>query len=99
MKHLIALSLFLVACGGLTFGCGAAQAIENKLDCGAICNRYKSCFDGAYDVDTCKARCESSAKNDTSYESKVNVCSACIDDKSCTAATFKCGTECSAIVP
>jgi hypothetical protein len=27
------------------------------------------------------------------------VCSTCIDDKSCAAATFKCGTECSAIVP
>lgn len=98
MKPTIAL-LFLLSVGAVSTGCGATQTIENKIDCNSICNRYKSCFDGAYDTDTCKARCESSAKTDSSYQSKVDVCSTCIDDKSCAAATFKCGTECSAIVP
>lgn len=83
----------------VAFGCAATDAIDNKIDCSGICNRYKDCFDSKYDVDTCKSRCESSAKNDDKFEAKVDVCSACIDDKSCTSATFKCGSECSAIVP
>ena len=90
---LLALTAILVS------GCAVAQAIENKVDCGAICNRYKDCFSNTYDVSTCKARCESSAKNDSSYQSKVNVCAACIDEKSCTSAVFKCNSECGAIVP
>ncbi len=91
--------LALALVGVSAFGCAAAQAVENKIDCGSICNRYKDCFKKDYDVDTCKARCESGAKNDANYQSKVNVCSACIDDKSCTSAVFKCGNECGAIVP
>lgn len=85
------------ALGVAIFGC--TQSIENKIDCNAICNRYRDCFNASYDTSTCNARCESGAKNESGFESKVNVCAACIDDKSCVSATFTCGSECSAIVP
>jgi hypothetical protein len=92
-------ALLLATVAALIEGCAVAQAIENKVDCGTICNRYKDCFSNTYDVSTCKTRCESSAKNDNGYQSKVNVCAACIDEKSCASAVFKCNTECGAVVP
>jgi hypothetical protein len=95
----VSTAFLLATVAALTGGCAVAQAIENKVDCGAICNRYKDCFSNTYDVSTCKTRCESSAKNDSGYESKVNICAACIDEKSCTSAVFKCNAECGAVVP
>ncbi len=91
--------LALSIVGLSAFGCAATQAIENKIDCGSVCNRYKDCFKKDYDVDACKSRCESSAKTDQDYQNKLNTCSACIDNQSCTSAVFSCGGKCGAIVP
>ncbi len=71
----------------------------NAVDCDAICNRYKDCFDGDYDVDACTSRCRTNSKNDSDYSHTVDVCSACIDDQSCSSATFSCAGDCGDVVP
>jgi len=76
--------------------CGA---IDSALDCRAICSRYSSCFDAQYDVGACETRCRTSASNDTDYRRKADQCSACIDERACTSATFNCAAQCSSVVP
>lgn len=77
----------------------ACDPIDNAVDCDAICNRYKTCFDSNYDVSACASRCRTDAKNDRDYAHKVDQCSACIDSQSCAASTFSCGADCDNIVP
>ncbi len=77
-------------------GCGV---IDNAFDCNTICNRYKNCFDSNYDVAACATRCRTDSGNDPDYKRKADVCTACIDDRSCTAATFNCAPSCGSIVP
>ncbi len=79
-------------------GLGCSEA-KTAFDCHEVCSRYQSCFDSSYDVSACRNRCRDNAKNDSSFESKANTCASCIDDKSCTSATFNCATECAGIVP
>lgn len=77
-------------------GCGT---IDAAIDCHAICARYGDCFDAKYDVAACEARCRSHSSSDSEYRHTANQCSACIDDRACTAATFSCGAQCSTVVP
>ncbi len=76
-----------------------AGAIDAAFDCDTICNRYKDCFDGDYDVSGCATRCRNSAEGDTEYYQQVDRCEACISDEACTSATFSCFSECSSVVP
>ena len=76
-----------------------SASCQNAVDCDAICNRYKTCFDSDYDIDACTSRCRTNSTNDTDYKHDVDVCSACIDDQSCSAATFSCAGDCGNIVP
>lgn len=71
----------------------------NAYDCQKICDRYQTCFDSKYNVGACAARCRNDSANDADYDHKANVCSACIDDQSCSSATFSCGGSCGSIVP
>ncbi len=87
--------LVMFAVLSLTSSCDPVAAV----DCDAICNRYKSCFDSDYDTVACASRCRTDAKNDSDYKHKVDVCSACIDDQSCSSATFDCAGDCGDIVP
>ena len=64
----------------------------------AICDRYKTCFDADYDVSSCEDRCRDDADTE-GYATKADNCSKCIDDKSCTSATFTCVADCAGIVP
>ena len=79
-----------------TLGCGA---VEQAIDCNKICNRYKSCFDGDYNVDQCETNCRDRSKTDSDYRRKADTCNACITDQSCAGATFSCAKECSSVVP
>lgn len=81
------------------FGCAVTQKVEAAVDCAGICNRYQSCFDKDYDVDGCATKCRRKAGEDADYRRKADVCMACIDQRSCTNATFACATECLSIVP
>jgi hypothetical protein len=83
------LALALTACG----------AIDNAVKCDEICDRYKTCFNADYDVPACATRCRSNSKDDTSYTRQVDICSACINDQSCTSATFSCASSCGNVVP
>lgn len=80
----------------LAISCGS---VDRVTDCHAICDRYQDCFDDGYDVSSCRDRCTELADNDTSFESKVDACDDCIDDRSCSSATFNCAAQCSSIVP
>ncbi|MEI8257141.1 MAG: hypothetical protein WCJ30_15820 [Deltaproteobacteria bacterium] len=74
-------------------------AIDAAIDCDTICNRYKTCFDGNYDVAACATRCRSHSDTDTAYRRAANTCNACITNRACASATFVCGTECSSMIP
>lgn len=76
--------------------CGAVDAV---IDCGAICSRYSSCFNTAYDVGACESRCRSSSANNTEFRRQADICSACMNNISCTATLFSCGVQCSSVVP
>ena len=92
-KTLVAFAALAVA------GFSSCDPIDNAVDCHAICTRYKTCFDSDYDTDACTSRCRTNAKNDSDYKHDVDVCSACIDDQSCSSATFSCAGDCGNIVP
>lgn len=91
---------------GATASLGAAgcdpedtvDAIDAKIDCAGICNRYKDCFDSAYDTDKCRSSCEENAKADSSYDAKAEACDDCLDNASC-AESFSCTDKCIGIVP
>jgi hypothetical protein len=81
-------------------GCSeAADEVTNTIDCGEVCERYSDCFDADYDVEGCIDRCENSADASEDKERRLEMCDACIDDRSCSSATFNCTDDCVGIVP
>jgi hypothetical protein len=102
MKNRLTLtcSCALVLALAATVGCSSTvDEVTNGIDCHTVCRRYADCFNADYDVDGCSDRCESSADGDADRQRKLRTCDDCIDDRSCTAATFSCGGECLGIVP
>jgi hypothetical protein len=91
-------------CVGLVAGYGCddennpVEAIDESIDCAAICDKYQECFDTDYDVDECEASCDARA-DDPDHLDQEQVCSDCIDDLSCGDATFSCTDDCVGIVP
>jgi hypothetical protein len=83
----------------LAFACDAADEIEAEIDCQSICDRYAECFDDDYDVTACQDRCEDNIDSGEIEQNDVDECSDCIEDRSCTGATFACATECLSVVP
>jgi hypothetical protein len=82
-------------------GCSdTVDDVKDEIDCRQVCSRYKDCrSDSDYDVDACQDRCESDADSSEARRNKLRACDDCIDDKTCTEATFTCLTECAGIVP
>jgi hypothetical protein len=91
--------LFVMISALLASGCAVVQKVDTAIDCNGICERYKSCFSGDYDVSACASRCRASASKDADFRRKADMCNACISERSCVAATFACGTECVSVVP
>ena len=89
--HLTLGALFLASFGFGFAGCGE---IDQAFDCQSVCSRYQSCFNKDYDVGKCRDNCRNKIS-----QAKADACESCIDDKSCTAATFSCVSECAGIVP
>jgi hypothetical protein len=84
----------------LGFFVGAScDEIDAAFDCQQVCDRYQDCFDSSYDVDACRSRCRTRSEQDSSTRAAADACEACIDDMSCTSATFNCGDDCVNIVP
>lgn len=94
MKKLV-FAIFAVV-GLSSASCGEADKL---FDCQTVCDRYKGCFDSSYDVGACRNKCKAKADADRNFQTRADTCEKCIDDKSCTAATFKCATECAGVVP
>ena len=81
-------------------GCSdTVDQITNSIDCHTVCKRYADCFKADYDVDGCTDKCKSSADSDDERQRKLKMCDTCIDDRSCTDATFNCADDCLGIVP
>lgn len=88
-----------VALLGLSGCSDTVDDVKNTIDCQSVCKRYSDCFDSGYDVDGCRDRCESDAGSEEDRQRKLRTCSDCIDDRSCTDATFHCADDCAGIVP
>ena len=96
----VVMSLVLVAAAAAFAGCGEATVeVTNTVNCASVCGRYADCFDSDFDVDGCTDRCEDEADASESREERLQACDSCIDDRSCTDATFNCASECAGIVP
>lgn len=93
----IVLRTALVGAGLMAFT--ACQPVDAALDCNTVCTRYKDCFDGDYNVESCATRCRKSAEADAQYYRSLDTCEACITDRACASATFSCGSECGQVVP
>jgi len=93
----------LVLSGGallLTTACSDdAEEVVNRVTCSDVCERYADCFDTSYDVESCVDRCTNDATADEEKEERLEVCQACIDERSCSSAVFNCTTECAPFVP
>jgi hypothetical protein len=99
-SRIAALSMFCVLTLAALGGCSdTVDEITNKIDCHSVCKRYADCFNSDYDVSGCSDRCENSADSDDDRQRKLRTCDDCIDDRSCTAATFACADDCIGIVP
>lgn len=84
----------------LVGGCSdTVDDVKNKIDCHSVCKRYSDCFDSNYDVDGCSDRCENNADAEEDRQRKLRMCDDCIDNRSCSDATFKCADDCIGIVP
>ena len=84
---------------GASAGSGCVNAIDRITDCQDICARYSDCFDASYDVAACRSRCSDKASHSENFDQKVDECENCLDDRSCSSATFNCATQCTTIVP
>ena len=96
-------AMVLVLSGGallLTTACGDdPERVANRITCSDVCQRYADCFDANYDVEGCVDRCTNDATADEEKEERLEVCQACIDERSCASAVFSCTTECTPFVP
>jgi hypothetical protein len=102
MKITFRIPTALVLAAGLltAVGCGeAVDEVTNNVNCASVCDRYAECFDSDFDVEGCADRCEDEADASENREERLEACNSCIDDRSCTSATFNCATQCAGIVP
>ncbi len=95
-KSALAMFALALAAGLWTPSCGEADKL---FDCQSVCSRYQSCFNSGYDVASCRSKCKDSADRDMDFQRKADDCEACIDDRSCSSATFACTARCAGIVP
>lgn len=89
---------FALALGlSVSFGCGGR--VEERLNCRNVCNSYEDCVDSDYDSRDCIQRCSSDSVDNDDYSRQVDMCDACINDRSCGESVFACTAECASIVP
>ena len=90
MKFLPAVTALLLA---LAVGCDGPA-----YDCHTICERYRDCVDGDYDVAECSDRCTDDAERDEDVAERADDCQECLDEKTC-GESVSCVDECVGIVP
>jgi len=95
-----ALLLALAIAGFAIVDCSSTvDEVTTRIDCRTVCKRYADCFQSDYDVDGCSDKCDNSGEADAERQRRLKMCDACIDEPSCTAATFNCADACAGIVP
>lgn len=102
MKKTLRLGFLLAFLGASTLLVACSDTVDEvqaHFDCHSICQRYADCFNADYDVDGCQDKCENSADDNDARQGKIDSCADCIDDRSCTSATFNCADACAGIVP
>jgi hypothetical protein len=104
MVHIGKLVGGVLLCAGaaLATGCGndnPVNAVENRITCKDVCQRYSDCFDHSYDVDGCTDRCTNDSLDSSEKDAKLDACNSCIKDHSCAPAVFSCGSDCGSFVP
>jgi hypothetical protein len=98
----LALCLVVSSSGLAAAGCSGddpVDAVQNRVTCKDVCQRYAECFDGSYNVDACTERCTDDATADDEKDAKLDACDACMDDKSCLSSVFNCADDCTPFVP
>ena len=93
-RHFLALVVLVGALAGLA---SAAGGCDQVADCAAVCERYQTCFDADYDVDTCKTRCNDNA-SDAEFRAHTNSCDACINTRDCVDTAFSCASDCADVI-
>lgn len=87
----------LALTAALAVGCvNPVEEIDETVDCIDLCNRYRDCYDSAYDVDACRGRCEELA--DGADPRAANDCDTCLDGRAC-VESFPCADECYGLIP
>src|SRR5690349_17843872 len=94
----------LAACFTIAlFGCAPTQkvatAIDTRLDCRAVCNRYKTCYDNTYQTNACEQRCDDQAKADGDFKRKADACNECMSQNACMQTSTACVNDCSPVIP
>ena len=89
--------VFMAGLGlGMISSCDEADEL---VDCQNICSRYKTCLaDDKFDVSDCRSKCEEKADKEQGFAEQADKCEACVDDRSCSNATWNCTNECAAII-
>ncbi|WP_156041289.1 hypothetical protein [Chondromyces apiculatus] len=81
MRQMMALAFATGVLGLAAVGC--EEAAEDAIDCPQICQTYRDCVDGEYNVDACRDDCEMQAEEDDAFRNSAKVCEACLDGKAC----------------
>lgn len=97
MQKFYAMTTLLLCAVGACGGDDPITAIDRTTDCSSICNKYKDCIDGDYDVDACESDCTDMVSEEET--SDIDMCKDCVDDNSCVDSVFSCTDECAGIVP
>ena len=80
-----------LACVLSFVGAGGCEETQNAFNCSDLCNRYRECFNPAYDVVQCQDRCRNVANSSRTNHDMANTCQDCLNQSSCAdAATLRC---------
>jgi hypothetical protein len=96
MKTLI---IATVLASFVSLGLVACDEADEAIDCAKICEKYDECIDEETDVTQCIDECEDTADQNDDLADQADDCESCIDDRSCTGATFNCAIECAPFLP
>ena len=86
--------------GVLSFvGAGGCEQTQNAFNCSDLCNRYRDCFNQAYDVTSCEDRCRNVADSSSVNHDMANSCQNCLNGSSCAATAALSCPSCGSYVP
>jgi hypothetical protein len=90
---------FVLVSAVCAIGCDEdpVTTIDRNTDCAAICDKYRDCVQGDYDVDECTDQCQDMTEHDET--DKIDECEQCLDDNSsCVDKVSSCTDDCAGII-